>query len=164
MQFGALDYYIKQCEQHLDSTGTRNTEIENYFVQLLLIRICAEYETRIGILIERRCSRMKDARIKDFMKKSAREATKHFRISHISGILDRFGGNYKQEFQNEVSSKPPNVAWDNIYNNRQQVAHTTGIIQMTFTELKTSYTSSLDVFDALVKALELKPREIKDLV
>lgn len=51
MQFRQLDFHLQKCEQHLDSTKTRNTEIESYFVQYLLTRICAEYEARIAILV-----------------------------------------------------------------------------------------------------------------
>jgi hypothetical protein len=54
------------------------------------------------------------------------------------------------------------VAWDNIYTNRQAVAHKTGT-QMSFGDLKKDYKDSLVVLDALVVALSLRPREIRDL-
>jgi hypothetical protein len=54
------------------------------------------------------------------------------------------------------------VAWDNIYTNRQAVAHKTGP-QMSFGDLKNDYRDSLVVLDSLVSALGLRPREIRDL-
>ena len=54
------------------------------------------------------------------------------------------------------------VAWDNIYTNRQAVAHKTGT-QMSLGDLKQNYKDSLRVLDALVSTLSLKPREVRDL-
>lgn len=162
MQFGRLDFHLQKCEQHLDAASVRNTEIETYFVQYLLTRICAEYETRIAILVERRCSRMRDAHIKSFAKRSAKDACKRFDISDIKGILGRFGDDYKQAFHDQVMKTASHVAWDNIYHNRQAVAHGAGA-QMSFPDLKKNYQESLAVLDALVLALGLKPGEIRDL-
>lgn len=161
-QFGQLDYYLQTCEQHLIDTNTRNTEIESYFVQYLLTRICAEYETRIINLVERRCARTRDVHLKRFTARSATEACKTFSLSAIKGILGRFGDDYKAKFDGQVMNKPPHVAWDNIYNNRNAVAHHAGS-QMTFPELVKYYKESLLVLDVLVAVLGLKPREIKDL-
>jgi hypothetical protein len=162
MQFGRLDFHLQKCEQHLDNTKTRNTEIESYFVQYLLTRICAEYETRISILVERRCARMRDIHIKRFTTRSARDACKYFSIGDIKGILGRFGDDYKQSFHDQIMNTASHVAWDNIYNNRQAVAHGAGA-QMSFPDLKKNYQESLIVLDAIVAALGLRPHETKDL-
>lgn len=76
--------------------------------------------------------------------------------------LGRFGIDYKQAFHGQVTSGMAHVAWDNIYTNRQAVAHKTGT-QMSFGDLKRDYKDSLVVLDALVSALSLKPREMRDL-
>ncbi|MGD0567424.1 MAG: HEPN domain-containing protein [Candidatus Sulfotelmatobacter sp.] len=162
MTFGSLDFVIKRCEEHLDSTGTRNTEIENYFVQYLLIRICAEYETRVTALVHRRCSRAADNHIKSFAQKTAEYVCKRFDISDISKILARFGDDYKQQFHGQAMSGTAHVSWDNIYTNRQAVAHKAGA-QMSFGDLKNDYLNSLLILDALVSALTLSPTEISDL-
>lgn len=54
------------------------------------------------------------------------------------------------------------VAWNNIYTNRQAVAHETGV-QLSFGDLKKDYQESLVVFDALIAALSLNARETRDL-
>jgi hypothetical protein len=162
MKFSGLDLLMLDCEGHLDKTGTKGTEIESYFVQFLLTRICAEYESRIAILVHKRCSRTKDIHIKKFNQRGAKEATKNFSIGDLKGILGRFGEDYKTAFSDLVLDKPPHVAWDNIYNNRQAVAHGSGA-KMSFDDLKRDYHDSLVVLDSLCTALTLKPKELRDL-
>jgi hypothetical protein len=162
MKCSSLDFVMRRCEEHLDTTGMRSTEIESYFVQYLLVRICAEYETRITTLVHRRCSRTKDRHLKSFAQQTAEYICQRFSISDIAKILGRFGSDYKQAFHGQVMSGMAHVAWDNIYTNRQAVAHKTGT-QMSFGDLKKDYTDSLVVLDALVSALSLKPREVRDL-
>lgn len=168
MTFGSLDYVFQQCEQHLDAANMRNTEIESYFVQYLLVRICAEFEARVTILIHRRCSRTNDTHLMSFAQKTAAYIYKRFDISDIKKILERFGNDYKQAFDSQVmggspTSIAPHVAWNNIYTNRHTVAHMTGT-QMSFGDLKNNYRDSLVVLDALVSALDLTQGEIADLV
>jgi tRNA(His) 5'-end guanylyltransferase len=168
MKFGSLDYVIRQCEQHLDAAKVRSTEIENYFVQYLLIRICAEYEARVTTLISRRCSRTNDSHLSAFAQKTAISICKRFDIKDIKQILDRFGDDYKQKFDSRVmsgtqTSIAPYAAWNNIYTNRNAVAHHTGT-QMSLGDLKDNYKDSLVVLDALVSALDLTQVEIADLV
>jgi hypothetical protein len=162
MRFSSLEFVIKRCEDHLEETNARSTEIESYFVQYLLIRICAEYEARIITLIHRRCSRTKDAHLRAFAQETAKRLCQRFDVTDIKGILGRFGADYKQGFHDMVMAGTAHIAWDNIYTNRQAVAHKTGT-QMSLGDLKRDYEQSLAVIDALASALSLKPRETKDL-
>jgi hypothetical protein len=159
MTFGNLDTLIQRCEAHLDTTGTRNTEIENYFVQFLLIRICAEYEARVTSLVHRRCSRPRDSHIKSFAQQTAIYVCKRFDISDIGKLLARFGEDYRTVFRGNAMSGTAHVSWDNIYTNRQAVAHEAGT-QMSLGDLKTNYADSLTVLDYLALALELRPGEL----
>lgn len=162
MKIGSLDLLIQSCEAHLDATGTRNTDIENYLVQFLLIRICAEYESRVTSLVHRRCSRPRDIHLRSFAQQTAEYVCKRFDITDIGKVLQRFGDDYKRSFHTSVMSGVAHVAWDNIYTNRQGVAHNAGP-QMSFSDLKKNYADSLIVLDALVTSLNLRPREIRDL-
>lgn len=164
VRFDSVDDLFQSCGAHLDATVKRGTEIENYFVQLILVRICAEFEIKLAALVERRCMRSNDEPTRVFMKTLARDVCRNFSISDIAGILGQFGEAYKKKFSDEVTNKPPTVAWNNIYVNRHVVAHRNGIVQMTFVELEATYRDSLVVFDALIRALELKPRELKGLL
>lgn len=162
MQFAQLDFHIQKCKEHLDATKTHNTEIESYIVQFLLTRICAEFETRIAVLVQRRCSRMRDPHVKRFVQRSARDAAKYFNIGDIAGILHRFGEDYKKVFHDSILNTRAHIAWDNIYSNRQAVAHGSGV-QMSFGDLTKNYAESILVIDVIVTALNLKPRELRDL-
>jgi hypothetical protein len=160
MKFGSLDLLIQRCEGHLDVTGTRNTDIENYFVQFLLIRICAEYEARVTALVQRRCSRPKDSHLRAFAQQTAEYVCKRFDISDIGKVLARFGDDYRQAFHGQAMSGTAHVSWNNIYSNRQSVAHEAGT-QMSLGDLKANYADSLAVLDALAVALELRPGELR---
>lgn len=167
MQFGAIDYQLQKCEQYLDATNSRNTEIEFYLVQFLLVRICAEYEQRIRIMVRRRCSRSTDGHLTEFTRPHVDYVTKKYSIADLSNVLGRFGQDYKDAFTQQFLSQPsnlsphPQVAWSNIYTNRQQVAHVSGV-QMNFDDLKKAYQSSLAVLDGFAAALQLMPSETQD--
>jgi hypothetical protein len=167
MRFGQLDEDIKQCEQHLDSTRTRNTEIESHLVRYLLIRICAEYERRIEVLVQRRCARVNDRHVKSFANWGVAMATKRFKIEHLTELLSRFGEEYQRTFKDALGKQTQKqhwqIAWDNIVNNRHIVAHGRGSVQMTLAELKGQYNSSLTVIEELVKALGLREKDIAGL-
>ena len=144
MTFASLDFVMQRCEEHLDNTNMRSTEIESYFVQYLLVRICAEYETRVTTLVHRRCSRTTDPHLKSFAQQTATYVCQRFSIGDIAKVLGRFGVDYKQAFHGQVMSGMAHVAWDNIYTNRQAVAHKTGT-QMSLGDLKKDYGDSLVV-------------------
>ena len=112
--------------------------------------------------MQRRCSRIRDAHVKTFANRSAKDVSRYFNIGDIKGIVGRFGEDYKKSFNDLVIDKPPHQSWDNIYNNRQAVAHGSGA-QMSFGDLKMDYANSIQVLEALAAALSLRPREIRDL-
>jgi len=163
MRFGQLDYEIRQCEQHLDTTATRNTEVENYLVRYMLVRICAEYETRIAALVQRRCSRINDQYLLRFSHWGAKLATRNFNVGDISGMLGLFGEDYKKTFSDAVLKTEAETAWNNIYTNRHTVAHGNGTVMMTFPDLVRDYADSVVVIDKIVTALCLRPKDIKGL-
>ncbi len=164
MRLGQLEDEIKQCEKHLDETGKRNTEAESYFVRYLLVRICAEYETRIATLVQRRCSRINDPHILNFVSWAARFSSQRFNIGDITGMLGKFGDDYKDCFSVSIPMDCKAFqAWNNIYVNRHTVAHGNGAVMMSLPELKTAFADSMVVIDELVKALCLRPKDIAGL-
>src|ERR1035438_8056524 len=123
MTFASLDFVIQRCEEHLDTANMRSTEIEHYFVEYLLIRICAEYEIRLKTLVHRRCARTTDLHLKAFAQQTVEYICKRFSIGDLAKVLGRFGNDYRSSFHAQVMSGQAHVAWDNIYTNRQAVAH-----------------------------------------
>ena len=161
MRFGQIDSGIAKCERHLDAVKARGTEIEYYLTQYLLIRIYAEFQTRLTALFDRRCL-SSDLHLMKFARQSASESTKYFLIGELKGVLGRFGDDYKSDFHNRVMNTLAHTCWDNIYSNRIAVAHKAGCV-MSLSDLKKNYKNSLAIFDALVKTLGLKAKDIKDL-
>jgi hypothetical protein len=160
MQFAVLDYHLQQCERHLDATGARNTEVEYYLVQYLLVRICAEYEQRIRLMVRRRCSRIRDEHLKRLIDPHLVYVTKRYSFGDINNLLGRFGPDYQDAFANQFVNQQPQTAWTNIYTNRQAVAHKAGV-QMSFGDLQDDYKASLAVLDALAVALGLRTSETR---
>lgn len=164
MRFSSIDALIKSAESHLDSTGSHETEVEAYLVQYLLVRVWAEYETRITAMVRIRCQRTRDAHIREFATTSAGKVCRRIAISDIKGILARFGGNYKTSFEEVLGSNTTTqTAWDNLHINRNAVAHNNGSVQMSFSDLKRDYNNSLNVLEALRSALCLRSGEIGNL-
>ena len=161
MRFGQIDSQMAECERHLDIVSARGTPIEYYLTQYLLVRIYAEFQTRITLLFERRC-RSSDAHLMNFARWGASESCKKFLIGDLKGLLGRFGDDYKNDFHGRVVNTLAHTAWDNIYNNRIAVAHKAGCV-MSLNDLKHHYEKSLEVLEALVKTLKLKARQVKDV-
>jgi hypothetical protein len=163
MKFSSVESLILQCELHLDAVNARSTHIESYFVHYILVRMCAEFESRIAIIVQRRCARSTDQHLREFAQRTAKYVCKRFDIKDIGNILERFGPDYKKSFHDStVLNSSLHVSWNNIYANRHAVAHGAPPA-MSLTDLKTEYQASLKVLDALVSALSLTPGEISDL-
>src|SRR5712692_6575683 len=117
MRFGQIDAEIAKCEEHLKVTGADgadNSEVEFYLTQYLVVRIVAEYETRVKTLIQLRCSRGNDDHVKAFVQNSARIVTRDFAISDIKGYLGKFGDDYAKAFRDVIDTDLIQL-WDNIY-------------------------------------------------
>ncbi len=162
MRFEQIDAEIAKCEAHLKTTGTANTEIENYLAQYLLVRLVAEYEARITTLIQRRCARgSTDGYIKAYFQNVARSVTRHFSVSSIHGYMRRFGDDYGDAFKNLMNSELE-TAWFNLYLKRDAVAHSI-VPQVTLYELKQHYQKTRAVIDAVVTALAMRPYDLRGL-
>lgn len=160
MRFRQIDSQIAKCKEHLSLTGMANTEVEYFLTQYLLVRIVAEYEARIKLLFQLRCSRSNDEHVKAFVQSSAKVVTRDFSIGDIKGHLGRFGPDYAKTFR-DLIDQALEAAWTNIYTNRHAVAHGAGI-QMSLGDLEDHYKKTRTVIDAVVTALVMKPRELKN--
>ncbi len=162
VRFTSLDALFQSCTEHLDQTNSWNTQIENYFVQLLLIHIWAEYQVRITSLVEKRGARSNDDQCLNFVGTCLKDVCKHIKIADLTGIAGRFDEQYKKLFTIGLSNEQIQ-AWNDINTNRQNVAHRLGTVGLTLPELKRIYEKSIEVFDVLIEVLELKAKELKGL-
>ena len=163
MTFGRIDNAISVCSQHLDDTNSRNTEVESFLVQYLLVLITSEYDLRLKRLVEIRVSKSEDDQILSFASYACGKIVRGSKISDIRGnILRPFGATCDQTFEDEVIDTEGHVAYDSIIANRHSVAHATGA-NLTFSELEHNYKKSKAVLDAVAKALDLTDDDLKNL-
>lgn len=162
IRFSSIDYLFTSCAAHLDYTNSRNTEIENYLVQHILVRICAEFEPKLVEIFERRCERNNDEPVRTFSKNNVKKFLKEFNVGDIGKMLGMFNPQYRANFDAAVMDKKPHIAWNNIYHNRVTSAHRLGTaVEMTLDDLEAAYNDSLLVFDALIQALEFRMPELR---
>ena len=135
MKFTQLDNAMDVCKQHLDNTGARGTEIENYLVGYLLVNICSEFEIRLKKLVEIRAARSGDKHLHNFVMYASSRVIRSIKVGEIAGYLGGFGADWKTSFHDSVLDTPSHVGYDNIMTNRISVAHLTGTL-MTFADLE----------------------------
>ena len=147
MRITRVDHAIERCQEHLNNTGAFGTEIENLLTQSLLVLICSEFEQKIERLIQDRCSHIPDEALKEFVGSCVGAVFRSVKSSEISGLLNRFGGEYKERFKDRVDANPRTVTyWNNIVINRHGIAHAEGT-NTTFNDAKLFYENGHEVLD-----------------
>lgn len=152
--FPRIDATFRSCRQHLDTTGTRGTEIETIIVGYMLTIIHSEFEQYIVSLVCARCSVPDDPRLSSFAGYAAKRLVKKIALSELTSTLNTFHADCKKQFSDGVLNTQHHLAYDNIETNRQMLAHSSGI-NMTFAELEAAYNLSLIVLTAFAEALTL---------
>ena len=148
-----VDHDLSVCESHLNQTSSKGTDIESFLTQFLLIRICAQFEQEIGSILIKRACQCNDPELINFIE-SRFKAYRHLKLKDLRNILGDFGNYQKDNFNQKIKGKEPEVRYDNIVNNRDSAAHR-GTLQITFDELKTSYYEAKKVLIAFNSAVNL---------
>lgn len=144
---------INACEEHLQLTNSFSTEIEAYFVQYLLIVICAECERYFVEIANQRISLLGNKHISNYFDATSNRMLQSIHFSQISGFLGYFGDDLKQYFSNSVDEKIKSY-WSDIITNRNAVAHGTKTVQLTFNELKEKYQTCSVILLEFERALQ----------
>jgi hypothetical protein len=152
MKLANVDAAIKRCEEHLNSTGTKGSEIESILTKYLLVYICGAYETEIKNMITLRAARTGDKEVESFVKNTVK-AFRSLKIDDIKGsLLGRFSDGCKSIFDSKIHNTEAEIRYSNIITNRHLVAHGSEI-NITFDELVTSYQMAGNVLAAIKEAL-----------
>ena len=160
MRYQRVDQALSACQAHLDSTESRNTEIEAYLVGYLLVTIYSAYEERVRELLLARIARItEDAAVSSFVDSAYARIVRGIRCSDLAGVLGHFGALLKKAFQDNVNNTAAQVAYDNIINNRHSLAHRSGT-NMTFAEVQKDYVASQSVLENLGTSLGLSCDEL----
>ncbi len=91
--------------------------------------------------------------MKSFFKHSVDKLCRSIKSSELSGLLGKFGSDYKETFSKKISGTVEETYYNSIINNRHGFAHSTGYA-MTFGDLKNYYEKGHVVLDALNEALK----------
>ena len=162
MNFRRIELAIEVCRNHLDSTNARNSEIESYLVSHIIVLVIAEYEMLLEKMILKRVGRTNDAHVQSFVHKSLDKFFRSIKVTEISGLLGRFGEDYKKSFQDAAANIQPAISrYGNILQSRHAIAHEASL-NMTWAELEISFNESKLVLSAIANALGLTADEIKD--
>jgi hypothetical protein len=149
----SADTAIANCDAHLTTTNSFNTEIESYLVKYLLVLICSEYEEMVRGAVGHRAAGIADPDIAAFITSATAQLFRSLRISELGGLLARFAPGVKDGFVGNVNNTPAHTAFDTILNNRMQAAHSTGVVNLTFVELRLRYEESKEVVRHFAAAL-----------
>src|SRR6266481_4766573 len=122
MNFGRIDRAIEACKKHLDDTKTRSTEVETQLAGYLLVLISAEFELRVGALIEARAARSRDKQLRNFVTHAVYKIVRGPKIDQITGILNAFHRGCSQAFH-DTAGDQAKLAYDSILTDRHDFVH-----------------------------------------
>lgn len=155
MRLARIDQTLEECEKHLSSTKAFGTEIENLLTRSLLVLICAEFEQKIEAIVQEKCATIPDRSLREFVGSCVGAVFRSVRSSEIAGLLNRFGGTYKEIFKQKADANQVAVTfYNNIVTNRHGVAHSDGG-NATFLEVKDFYEKGHVVLDFFREALSM---------
>jgi hypothetical protein len=165
MTFARMDHIIATSRTHLDTVGARGTEIENYLVGYLLLRIAAEFEMCLEKICEVRAAKASDQHLVNVIRKWANRQTNCMKLSDLTGTVGAFGDDCKdsfKEFRNDPANNAAILAWDAIQSHRINVAHLMPA-NLSLADFEQCYADAQAILVALASSLSLTPTEISGL-
>ena len=148
MKLTQIDSAIEICQEHLDRTASRGTEVEAFLTRHLLVFVCAVFEEQIEAIVIQRLARSPDPHVESFAKSALDAVFRSTKTSEIAGLLNRFGADYKEQFQSRVRDTRAEVYFNNIVTGRHAIVHGTGS-NVTFGELVEFYGEAHTILDAV---------------
>jgi hypothetical protein len=152
MKLPIIDQAIEECQRHLVGCNASGTQIESFLTRYLLILISAAFEEEIERIVVTRAARAGDPHITAFVQSAIGNVFRSVKTSEIAGLLKRFGGNYKDEFQAKLDPKTETF-FNNIIINRHKTAHESGS-DITMIELIQFYEEGHKVLDVLIEVIK----------
>jgi len=153
MRLAPIDRAITICEEHLERTQSRGTEIEAFLTRYLLVLMCATFEEEIEAMVLRRLGGSNDQRIESFAKSALDALFRSTKTGEIAGLLQRFSPEYKERFQARVNGTRAETYFNNIVLGRHSTAHSLGA-NVTLRELVDFYEEGHTVLDAIQEILQ----------
>jgi hypothetical protein len=148
---------ITECTKHLTEKNAFGTEIEAYLTRYLLLLIFASFEEVLETAFISRAERSGDSFTAEYFKSEMPHKLQNVKISKLTELFKKFGSIYSTKFSDEVvvALQREVTAYGNIIRNRHMVAHETRFPQMTFNELKNSYSDSKIVINKIIEIINM---------
>ncbi|MEN6442972.1 MAG: HEPN domain-containing protein [Methanoregula sp.] len=152
-----IDNAIKDCGNHLKNTNTFGTKIENYLVSYLLVLIINCFEKEFNKIAKKHINCKNCQNVENqYFQSSVDKFLKRYKTSDLGDFINFFGKCHREKFDKMKENRK--IArifqiYNNLQENRQLVAHETGV-NVTFPELIKSYEEChliLDLFEYLIK-------------
>jgi hypothetical protein len=155
MKLPRIDRALVDCENHLHSTASFNTEIESLLTYSLLVVIYAEFEQMVNVIVQEKCNSIEDEALRE-LAKSCIGSVSRIQSSQMGDMLERFGAGRKAAFRNEITANQgrqrAETFCNNLITNRHDTAHSIGS-NLTFGEVKRYYQEGHVVLDFFRQAL-----------
>ena len=160
MQFLEIEHAFSFTDgllSKLQKEGFDTAELEMHFVRSIVTLIVSEYEVFIEDIFNERATQCEDTEIINFVNVTISRVFRSPEICKISDNLKKLSDDIKNKFCNknrDISYIAQNE-WDNIMKARHAIVHKSGILQMTYSELKKSYIKSLEIINNLIEVLKV---------
>jgi hypothetical protein len=148
---------IDDCRSHIDSLQRADYQIEAILAAYVCAVIYAELEVAVINCVADRASRgSNDSHVMAWARLSARRIVRSIRVSELAGIAGHFHEDCKVKFHEDLSDEDK-AAWDQIVNNRHEIAHeqdgTGNISSMTFAEVEAAFAKVNAVIECFRRSL-----------
>ena len=117
-------------------------------MRYLLLLICASFEEEIEAIVIRRLPTSKDPHVEAFTKSALNAVFRSLKIGEIAGLLNRFGPEYKEKFQDRLKGTKTETFFNNIVVGRHYTARSLGA-NVTLRELVEFYEDGPTVLDVV---------------
>jgi len=176
MKFRRLENYINVIKIHLQDLecSVNVAEVEHYLSCYLVVTIYSEYENLINVLISRRCNKINDIPVFNFITSVARcgstasdferkRKAGRINIKDLKERLNQFGSAYTESFEDKLKGNESSIsAWSSLIQQRNNIAHQ-AVIGLTLHEIIELYNNSKNILLYFAEALELDQNDIVDL-
>ena len=153
MRLDRIDKALKDCGDHLASTGTSNPEIEYLLTSSILVIIYAEFELKVRAIVEDRAATVVDSDIGNFIVEATPNVLRGIRIGQLADFLGKFRPEYKAYFESRLlSDSIAKQYYDNLITHRHSTAHSTGSV-VTLNDVKAFYARGHLILDYFQETL-----------
>lgn len=123
MRINEIDIALSICGRHIEDSGALDPEIEWFLAQYVLVRIRANFEERIRVLISEPLNEITDEYARRVARHGVSRVIRGSRTSHISETLQQIDPNLRAEFRRRVSDTEKERSFNFLAISRNRTAH-----------------------------------------